>query len=136
MPDKTLNWEDHATGSSGDIELEKAWLRRAEQVFGIFCKKQRSYGPMNIAEFGEKGVILRSNDKLKRLINLRYNDIENPLDDETVEDTWIDIADYGIIGLLCYAGEWPTGEAKGWLRGKMGRVRAAIKALLENTEIK
>jgi hypothetical protein len=102
-----MNWEDHATGSSGDIELEKAWLRRCGEMFNIFCMKQRSYGPMNIAEFGEKGVILRANDKLKRLINLRWNGVENPLEDETVMDTWFDLSDYGLIGLLCHTGEWP-----------------------------
>jgi hypothetical protein len=104
----SMNWEDHATGESGDIELEKAWLRRCGEIFDLFCRKQKSYGPMNIAKFGERGVILRVNDKLERLINLRWYKNDNPLADETILDTWQDIMDYGLIGLLCYTGEWPN----------------------------
>lgn len=103
-------WEELAQGESGDIKLEKAWLRYAARIFHLFCQKQASYGPHNIAKFGERGVIIRANDKLERLINLRFGDKENPLEDETIEDTWMDLADYGIIGLLCHAGEWPFVE--------------------------
>jgi len=43
---------------------------------------------------------------------------------EAVEDTWIDLADYGIIALLVRRGKWPKSdppadtdfEGKGWVR--------------------
>jgi len=103
----TNKWEALATGNSGDIELEKAWLRAASDIFDIFCMKQTSYGSGNIAKFGEVGVVIRSNDKLERLITILVKGTENPLADESVEDTWMDWADYGIIGLLCRRKEWP-----------------------------
>lgn len=105
-------WEELATGNSGNIELERAWLRAAKDIYEIFCIKQTSYGPNNIAEFGEAGVVIRSNDKLKRLKNLIVEKVPNPLEDESVEDTWMDWADYGIIGLLCHRGEWPEEDTK------------------------
>ena len=100
-----MNWGDLATGESGDIELEKAWLREVGKIYALFCKKQRCYGSGNIAKFGEHGVLIRVNDKLERLINLVKGG-DNPLD-ETIEDTWRDLADYSIIALLCRSGQWP-----------------------------
>jgi len=107
------DWEKFADGSSGDIELEKAWLRQVADIFDVFRLKQRSYGPMNIAKFGELGVMVRTSDKLERLVNLIMNNLDNPLADESLDDTWIDLADYGIIAMLCRKGAWPhldTGE--------------------------
>ena len=104
------SWEALATGNSGDIELEKAWLRAAMDIYLLFVEKQFSYGSSNIAKFGEAGVVIRSNDKLERLNNLVVRGKENPLADESIEDTWMDWADYGIIGLLCHRKEWPGVE--------------------------
>lgn len=36
----------------------------------LFDKKQLDYGRENIAKFGEQGVLVRTSDKLERLINL------------------------------------------------------------------
>jgi len=101
------DWEKLAEGKSGDVELEKAWLRKAKKIFDIFCIKQTSYGPFNIAKFGEKGCVIRANDKIERLINLHFTDAENQISDETIQDTWCDLADYAIIAWLCRDGEWP-----------------------------
>lgn len=100
-------WESLATGVSGDIELERAWLRKAKEVYDIFCKKQKSYGPDNIATTRERGVVIRMYDKMQRLLNISVVGTEDPLEDETLRDTVVDIADYGIIWLLCYDGDWP-----------------------------
>ena len=96
-----------ATGKSGNLELEKAWWRKAFEIFDIFCKKQQGYGPNNISQTGEKGVIIRMNDKMKRLLTLGLGEKESPLADESLRDTVIDIADYGIILLMCMDGDWP-----------------------------
>lgn len=103
-------WEELSTGKSGDPELERAWLRKAKEMFNIFCAKQQSYGPNNIALTREKGVTVRMNDKMQRLLNLHLNDAENPILDETLRDTVIDLGDYAIIWLLCADGDWPEYE--------------------------
>lgn len=113
-----MSWSDKATGASGDVELEKAWLSQAALVFDLFCMKQRSYGPQNIADMGEEGVATRLNDKVKRLLNIYENEGTSTLHtrcphcgevlaEETLLDTWMDIADYGIIGMIVLKGLWP-----------------------------
>lgn len=81
------------------------------KAFYTFCKasvlldtKQRDYGSGNISAFGEKGIVVRINDKIERLKTLVWND-QSP-EHEKVEDTWLDITNYGVIGLLCHKGVW------------------------------
>ena len=115
-------WEAAATGESGDIGLEKAWLRAAQEVYEtrmpetiweiykVFCKKQNDYGPQNIALGGTKGVTQRMVDKMSRLWNLQGlgNSKEKaPANaEEVLYDTLMDLADYGIIGMLTENGSW------------------------------
>lgn len=75
----------------------------------VFDYKQGKYGPGNIAEFGEIGVMIRISDKLKRRINL-WRTGQTPVD-ETIEDTWGDAANYSIIALMCRYGLWPGADA-------------------------
>jgi hypothetical protein len=98
-------------GSSGYPELEAAFAKHLVTAFELFKKKQKSYGPGNIAQFGEKGVVMRMNDKEQRLINLVFYDKANPLDNESVEDTYYDMSVYGVIALLCREGNWPGVKA-------------------------
>jgi hypothetical protein len=93
-------------GASGNVKLEHAMAQNIIKMFEIFKKKQASYGCGNISEFGEKGVIIRMNDKMKRLIKLVWNGEPNPLADENIEDTYFDMADYALIALLVKAGKW------------------------------
>lgn len=82
-----------------DILAELGWLMEA---------KQRDYGPKNISESpggAMNGLIVRMNDKMQRLINLHYSD-KKP-SNESIEDTFMDIANYGIIGLMLLRGTWP-----------------------------
>ncbi len=81
-----------------------------EQV-ALLVSKQRDYGKGNIAVFGEKGVLVRTSDKLERLKNLVWTD-KAPLH-ESVDDTWRDIVNYGIIAQLVRRGQWdlPLKEA-------------------------
>ena len=61
----------------------------------LFDKKQHDYGPGNIAKFGEYGVLVRTNDKLERLINLNKRG-DTPAN-ESIMDTWQDLSVYGAI---------------------------------------
>jgi hypothetical protein len=107
----TEHWESLATGRSGAIDLERAWLRKAKEVFEIFCDKQRGYGPNNIAQGGASGVVMRNNDKWKRMFQLTFKHPgEEPLEDENLRDTAIDLADYFIIWLMVHDGDGPAYE--------------------------
>lgn len=70
----------------------------------LFDQKQRDYGPTNISAFGEKGVLVRTNDKMARLINLVWSD-KDPTN-ESVEDSWRDLSVYGVIARLVRTGRW------------------------------
>lgn len=67
--------------------------------------KQRDYGPGNIAEFGELGVLVRSADKYNRLKNLLYANPSEP-SNEALDDTWLDMANYGLIALMVRRRIW------------------------------
>jgi len=73
----------------------------------LFDKKQHDYGPQNIAKFGTTGVLVRSSDKLERLINLYKRD-EKPEVAEPITETWQDLSVYGAIARVCEDGEWKS----------------------------
>ena len=72
----------------------------------LFDKKQHDYGPGNIAKFGEFGVLVRTNDKLERLINL--NKRGDAPANESVMDTWQDLSVYGAIARVVKRDQWKS----------------------------
>lgn len=98
-------------GTSGFRELEVEVASVMREYLELWKKKQKSYGPGNIAKFGELGCLIRSTDKIERLRNMIYLNRKNPLADESVEDTWLDLMGYALMGLMCHRGRWPGVEA-------------------------
>jgi len=102
-PEQINEWADK-------IGLETAQARRALShiVYNlqVFDKKQKDYGPKNISgnPCPELAVAIRANDKVQRLMNLLYNKQEP--NNESVEDAWSDLANYGLIGQLLHAKDW------------------------------
>ncbi len=123
LPD---DWTYLATGESGDLELEYAWLRCAKRVFKLFCEKQHDYGAKNIGLGGHHGIAFRIGDKVSRyweLLGLDSDEeIDPACDDETLMDTVMDIADYGIIAMMVENGWWPRFE----IRRSFGPVAIAL----------
>ena len=68
----------------------------------LMLKKQKDYGPRNITDFGELGILIRANDKIARLKNLRFSG--RTAVNESVDDSWMDLANYGIIALMLRRG--------------------------------
>ena len=82
----------------------------------MFARKHMDYGLNNIAlggdlsnqedkKFSLTGLTIRLTDKISRLKNLLVNG-KNFVKNESMEDTFIDIANYGIIGLLVGRDKW------------------------------
>ena len=73
-----------------------------------FDEKQRDYGPGNIKEFGEFGVLVRVSDKFARLRNLLRGGMTDPKipSNESIDDSWKDTSVYGIIARLVRHGIW------------------------------
>ncbi len=78
-------------------------LRVAIANIATLDMKQRDYGSGNISSFGEFGVLVRMNDKMERLKNLLK--MESPKN-ESVEDSYLDLANYAIIAVLLRRGIW------------------------------
>lgn len=72
----------------------------------LFWDRQRKYGPGNIAEFGDHGILVRLYDKLARLKRY-YVEGVGDMPDESVNDAWADVSVYAMIALLCRSGRWP-----------------------------
>tara|TARA_R110000824_G_scaffold100319_2_gene238607 strand:+ start:813 stop:1133 length:321 start_codon:yes stop_codon:yes gene_type:complete len=85
--------------SGQDGSFEEACRIAALQVAEIVISKQHDYGHDNILVFGERGLVVRLWDKLSRLKNLLWVMNEEPKN-ESVEDTFTDMAGYAIIGLM------------------------------------
>ena len=82
------------------------FIQQVLESITLFDKKQHDYGNANIAAFGEKGVLVRANDKMARLINLsKENERAN---NESLDDSWRDLSIYGTIALMVRQGMWPN----------------------------
>ena len=84
-------------------EMGRAALVVAIENIKILDRKQRDYGSRNISEFGEIGILMRVWDKICRLKNLMGK--ENP-NNESIDDSWLDMANYAIIAILVRRGIW------------------------------
>ena len=98
-------------------ELAEEFQNIQEEQYELFARKHLDYGLNNIAlggdivnnsddrKFSLTGLAIRLTDKISRLRNLMVNG-KNYVQGEGMEDTFIDIANYGIIGLLVGRNKW------------------------------
>lgn len=81
----------------------------------LFCSKQHDYGPQNISlgqslttekerNFALLGVMIRTLDKVNRMMNLLRNDADP--NHESIEDTLMDISIYANIALAVHKNVW------------------------------
>lgn len=87
-----------------ETEMGKAFIRLQLEQALVMESKQKDYGSGNISAFGEFGVLVRCSDKVNRLKTLLES--KRAPKNEALEDSWKDLANYGIIGLLCHRGQW------------------------------
>ena len=97
-------------------ELADEFKSIQSEMYEMFARKHLDYGLNNIAlggdltdeadkKFSLTGLCIRLTDKISRLKNLLSNG-KNYVKGESMEDTFIDIANYGIIGLLVGRDKW------------------------------
>ena len=90
-----------ALGLKTDMGREA--MKLAVQFVRLLDQKQEDYGSANIIISGEQGVIVRSQDKICRLKNLLG---KSGVNHESVSDSWMDLANYGIIGFMVHNKIW------------------------------
>jgi len=84
------------------LTFEEACRDTALRVAEVVIAKQHDYGHDNILAFKEQGLVVRLWDKINRLKNLFWKNSEPK--NESIEDTFTDIAGYAIIGLMLTKG--------------------------------
>jgi hypothetical protein len=80
------------------MTFEKALDQELAIIRDTLLKKQSDYGPQNIAEFGEVGILVRTNDKVARLRNLVGRKTIPSC--ESISDSWKDLAGYGVLAMM------------------------------------
>jgi len=98
-------------------ELSENFKLIQKSQYELFARKMLSYGLGNIAvgsnlESNEDinlsltAIWIRMMDKMQRLKQLVLMNKTNPLENEPVEDAYIDLSNYSIIALLVKLGKW------------------------------
>lgn len=83
--------------------LDEAFEKICQEMLKTFIKKHKDYGKDNILDIGELGIAFRINEKTSRLKNLLSKKIQAM--NETIDDSWLDIAVYAVIAIL-YRKKW------------------------------
>lgn len=78
--------------------LDEAFSQVNTELLQMFLQKHHDYGKGNILDTKELGIAFRVSDKLNRLKFLLSN--QKQPQNESIEETWIDIAVYSVIAVL------------------------------------
>lgn len=96
------SWEDFQLGVRD----------KSEEAVNLLLKKHKDYGPKNIAHApggATMGLAVRLHDKVARLAHLLEQGIDPQ--NESLYDTFVDIANYGLIGMLVLDNMWDSEPA-------------------------
>ena len=98
-------------------EMTKEFKRLQREQYELFCKKQHDYGPGNISvgspllteediKLSLTGLWFRMNDKIQRLKTLLMNKRKSAVENEPMEDAFLDVSNYGIMATIVKNGKW------------------------------
>lgn len=103
----TMSLSDNLEPTEFDLNVWSTY----DELAMLLLKKHRDYGPKNISESPGgpvNGLRVRMHDKLARINNLIDNNREP--ENESLEDSFKDMANYAIIGLLVLRGQWHNND--------------------------
>ena len=98
-------------------EMTAEFRRLQREQYELFLHKQHDYGPGNISvgtmlqtpeeiQLSLTGLWFRMNDKIQRLKNLLMSGRENAVENEPMEDAFLDVSNYGIMATVVKNGKW------------------------------
>ena len=104
--DDKMSFIQDILGIKTEMGVEQ--LRAACECVQLFDSKQLDYGSANISLGGEMGIAVRLQDKVSRMRNLLLKQLKGDanVNHESLEDTFKDAANYGMIGILLKRGLW------------------------------
>jgi hypothetical protein len=88
--------------------LDQAFEEICKELLLTFLKKHKDYGKGNILSVRELGIALRLTEKVERAKNLLMKG--GTATNESLDDTWTDIAVYAVIAKLLSSGKFETLE--------------------------
>lgn len=109
--------------AKNDLQIPQEWYEEVPKIFelnvidtvhelaDLLLSKHKDYGPKNISESPGgpiNGLRVRMHDKLARINNLV--DSQTDPQHESLEDSFKDMANYAIIGLMVLRGQWEGGK--------------------------
>lgn len=89
--------------------FEEAVQQKFQHAKHVLLTKHKDYGPKNIAYApggALNGLRVRMHDKLSRINHLM--DTGATPENESLKDSFLDLANYAIIAMLVLDGEWPN----------------------------
>lgn len=104
----TLTQKSYEILDDADV-FEYDILDIADELASLLLKKQKDYGPKNISQSpggALNGLRVRMHDKIARINHLI--DSGNTPENESLEDSYKDLANYSIIALMVLRGKWPS----------------------------
>ena len=98
-------------------EMTQEFKKIQREQYELFLHKQHDYGPGNISvgtqlqtedeiHLSLTGLWCRMNDKIQRLKNLLMSGRENAVEDEPLEDAYLDVSNYGIMATIVSRSKW------------------------------
>ena len=90
-------------------DMGKEVIKVALECIQLFDRKQQDYGSSNISISGEIGIQVRLHDKVSRMRHLLEKRMREPgmrINNESLDDTYQDVANYGMIGMLLSRKKW------------------------------
>jgi hypothetical protein len=90
--------------------LDQAFEEVNSELLEMFLKKHKDYGKGNILANKELGIAMRISEKVERAKHLLVTG-QDP-QNETIDETWIDIATYAVIGVMYRRGWFQKLEIK------------------------
>lgn len=107
--DEVLDLIEEETKAILDSDFEFNVYQLADSNVELLLRKHKDYGPKNIAEApggALNGLRVRMHDKLARINHLLDTGAE--AQNESLEDSFLDLANYALIAQLVIRGEWPS----------------------------
>ena len=113
-----MSYEDTIEQLETDYPAMTSEFKRIQkEQYELFCRKQYDYGPGNISvgtqlqtaeevKLSLTGLWFRMNDKIQRLKTLLMGDRESVVNDEPMEDAFLDVSNYGIMATIVKNGKW------------------------------
>lgn len=93
---------------SPEQEFAEAVGNKFQHAKSVLLQKHKDYGPKNIALAPGgplNGLRVRMWDKMARINHLVESGVEP--ENESLKDSFLDLANYAIIAMLVLDGEWP-----------------------------